>query len=256
MKYDIPVTAVNILEHIIFIAEKTSKQIQFCFTKGNKQYYLTPKRNIFITFKLKKPIQFDYPIPDLKKFLQRNKSSIDSNNLLTNKDDLFLPTINDIKEFENKKLVQIMPFSHNDLRLLSSTKTKKYEFINIMSENNLSFYRFQKHIWDWWRNEDKKLIIKKGKVSRKFRYIMNRNLLSRMLPNDYKLFCRRGVLQFQLKHLNYYFESINEFHGQGVRKFYSPSNSIKDKDLLKRYKKARLIPYPSENTLNTKIKQN
>ena len=58
MKYDLSAKALNILEHIIFVAEKTAKQIQFCFTKGNKQYYLSPKRNIFITFKLKKPILF------------------------------------------------------------------------------------------------------------------------------------------------------------------------------------------------------
>ena len=40
MKYDIDDKARLVLKHIVYIAERTAKQIQFCFTKGKKQYYI------------------------------------------------------------------------------------------------------------------------------------------------------------------------------------------------------------------------
>ena len=60
MKYDIDDNRL-VLKHIVYIAERTAKQIQFCFTKGKKQYYISPK-SIFLTFNLQSPIDFDYLI--------------------------------------------------------------------------------------------------------------------------------------------------------------------------------------------------
>jgi len=85
MKYDIDDKARLVLKHIVYIAERTAKQIQFCFTKGKKQYYISPKRDIFLTFNLQSPIDFDYPIPDLNHFLSSNIKTIDSQKLITNK---------------------------------------------------------------------------------------------------------------------------------------------------------------------------
>ena len=110
MKYDIDDKARLVLKHIVYIAERTAKQIQFCFTKGKKQYYISPKRDIFLTFNLQSPIDFDYPIPDLNHFLSSNIKTIDSQKLITNKDNLFLPTDDDIKEFESGKLIDIVIF--------------------------------------------------------------------------------------------------------------------------------------------------
>ena len=241
MKYDIDVTAIKVLEHIVHIAEKTAKQIQFCFTKGKKQYYLSPKQNIFVTFNLHSSIDFDYPIPDLKSFLATNKFTIDSEKLITDKDNLFLPTDDDKKFFEGGHLLDFVDFSFKDIQLLNSSKTNKYEFINFISEDKTLYYRFQNHIWDWWRDEDDKLIVKKDKVNNKFRYIVERKLINRMLPNDYKLFFKRNVIQFQYKHLNYYFKPTNEFHRQGVKNFYSLQDKVKDKHLNERYKKLGFI---------------
>ena len=43
MKYDIDDKARLVLKHIVYIAERMAKQIHF-FTKGKKQYYISPKR--------------------------------------------------------------------------------------------------------------------------------------------------------------------------------------------------------------------
>ena len=162
MKYDIDDKARLVLKHIVYIAERTAKQIQFCFTKGKKQYYISPKRDIFLTFNLQSPIDFDYPIPDLNHFLSSNIKTIDSQKLITNKDNLFLPTDDDIKEFESGKLIDIVDFPLKDVQLLNSSKTNKFEFINFISIDKKLHYLFQNHIWDWWRDEDNKLIVKRS----------------------------------------------------------------------------------------------
>ena len=179
MKYDIDDKARLVLKHIVYIAERTAKQIQFCFTKGKKQYYISPKRDIFLTFNLQSPIDFDYPIPDLNHFLSSNIKTIDSQKLITNKDNLFLPTDDDIKEFESGKLIDIVDFPLKDVQLLNSSKTNKFEFINFISIDKKLHYLFQNHIWDWWRDEDNKLIVKRGETTHKFRFIVNRKLITK-----------------------------------------------------------------------------
>ena len=241
MKYDIDDKARLVLKHIVYIAERTAKQIQFCFTKGKKQYYISPKRDIFLTFNLQSPIDFDYPIPDLNHFLSSNIKTIDSQKLITDKDNLFLPTDDDIKEFESGKLIDIVDFPLKDVQLLNSSKTNKFEFINFISIDKKLHYLFQNHIWDWWRDEDNKLIVKRGETTHKFRFIVNRKLITKLLPNDYKLMFKRGVIHFQYKHLNYYFKPENEFHKQAVKNFYTLSDKVTDKHLLQRYKKLNLI---------------
>ena len=62
MKYTLTDKTITILEHILFVAEKSSKIVQFCFIKGKKQCYINPQQDIFVTFELDEPIKFDYPI--------------------------------------------------------------------------------------------------------------------------------------------------------------------------------------------------
>ena len=69
----------------------------------------------------------------------------------------------------------------------------------------------------------------------------NRKLITKLLPNDYKLMFKRGVIHFQYKHLNYYFKPENEFHKQAVKNFYTLSDKVTDKHLIQRYKKLNLM---------------
>ena len=79
MKYTLTDKTITILEHILFVAEKSSKIVQFCFIKGKKQCYINPQQDIFVTFELDEPIKFDYPILGPKRcqriFVPPNKSS-------------------------------------------------------------------------------------------------------------------------------------------------------------------------------------
>ena len=70
MKYTLTDKTITILEHILFVAEKSSKIVQFCFIKGKKQCYINPQQDIFVTFELDEPIKFDYPI--LNSHFQKN----------------------------------------------------------------------------------------------------------------------------------------------------------------------------------------
>jgi hypothetical protein len=71
--------------------------------------------------------------------------------------------------------------------------------------------------------------------------VLERYNLSRLLPNNFKVTLRKKVIQFTHKDLNYYFSPEVEFHGQGVRSFYSISNTVNDVDLINRYKKLKFI---------------
>ena len=84
MKYTLTDKTITILEHIIFVAEKTAKIVQFCFVKGKKQSYINPQEDIFVTFELDNPIKFDYAISNLKTFLGRAVKVLDSdkNNII------------------------------------------------------------------------------------------------------------------------------------------------------------------------------
>lgn len=232
---------ITILEHIIFLCEKSAKQIQFCFNKGKKQFYISPKKNIFITFELSTPIDFDYPISDLKFFLGKSKRKINSDIIDVDKERLVLPTQEEIKNFENKEKIVQFDFSFEDLKKINSNKVSKFKYINFIGVDKQFIYRLQNHIWDWWRDENNKFIIRKGKINLKFRYVLERYNLSRLLPNNFKVILRKKAIQFIHKDLNYYFLPEVEFHGQGVRSFYSISNTVNDVDLISRYKKLKFI---------------
>ena len=110
MIYNLDNKTITILEHIVFVAEKSAKQVQFCFTKGKKQYYINPSKDIFVSFELDKPITFDYPIRDLSTFLARAVKVLDSDKIKINKDDLVLPTHEEILSFESSKTVDVADF--------------------------------------------------------------------------------------------------------------------------------------------------
>ena len=65
---------------------------------------------------------------------------------------------------------------------------------------------------------------------------MKRDIL-RLLPNDYNLILRKEVVQFQFKHLNYYFLPIVEWVGHSVKDWTDTYSLIDDKDLIKQYQK-------------------
>jgi hypothetical protein len=232
---------ITILEHIIFLCEKSAKQIQFCFNKGKKQFYISPKKNILITFELSSPISFDFPISDLKSFLGKSIKKIDSNDIEVDKERLVLPTPEEIKNFEKEEKILKFDFSFEDLKKINSNKVSKFKYINFLGVDKQFTYRLQNHIWDWWRDENNKFIISKGKINLKFRYVLERYNLSRLLPNNYQVILKKKVIQFTHKHLNYYFLPEVEFHGQGVRSFYFISNTVNDVDLISRYKKLKFI---------------
>jgi hypothetical protein len=76
MKHTLTDKDITILEHIVFVAEKSAKVIQFCFKKGTHQVYITPKKELLITFNLSTPIAFDYPVANLKTFLATASNAI------------------------------------------------------------------------------------------------------------------------------------------------------------------------------------
>jgi hypothetical protein len=233
MKYTLTNKTVTILEHIIFVSEKTSKTVQFCFIKGKKQYYINPLQDIFVTFELDEAIKFDYGISNLKTFLGRAVKVLDSDKNKTNKDDLFLPTKEHIRNFESKSVVQTIDFKLNDLKQVSKFK---YRYINIIGDNNKFILRYQNHVNNWWFDDGDKKTFNIGKSTRKFRYVIKRERL-KLLPNDYKLICKEGgVLRFQLKHLNYYFQSENSWQRQQVKTWVTVNDRVKDKHLIALYK--------------------
>jgi len=232
---------ITILEHIVFLCEKSAKQIHFRFSKGKKQSYISPKKDILITFELSTSIDFDYFTDDLKSFLGQNTNKIERNNSLEDSERLVLPTEEEIKDFENRKKISEFDFSFEDFKKINSNKLSKFKYINIMGVDKKLSYRLQNHIWDWWRDENEKTIIQKGRSNLKFRYVLERYYLSRLLPNNFNVTLRKKVIQFTHKHLNYYFLPEIEFHGQGVKNFYSISNKVSDEDLIERYKKLKFV---------------
>jgi len=233
MKYTLTDKIITILEHIMYIAEKTSKIVQFCFIKGKKQSYINPQEDIFVTFGLDDIIKFDYAIPDLKTFLGRAVRVLDSDKNKTNKDDLFLPTKEHIREFESKSVIQTTDFTIKDLQNIGKFK---HRYINVIGENDKFKLRYQNHVNDWWFDDGNKMIFIIGKSNRQFRYVLKRERI-RLLPNDYKLICKEGgVLRFQLKHLNYYLKSENFWQRQQVKSWVTIKDKVKDKHLIALYK--------------------
>jgi len=236
MKYTLTDKTITILEHIIYVAEKTAKKVEFCFIKGKKQTYINPLQDIFVTFDLDEPIKFDYAISNLKTFITRAVRVIDSDKNKTNKDDLYLPTKEHIRYFEGKSVIQTADFTIKDLQNIGKFK---HRYLNVIGENNKMLLRFQNHPSNWWFDDGNKKIFNIGKSSRKFRFAVKRERI-RLLPNDYKLICKGdregGVLRFQLRHLNYYFKSENFWHGQQVKQWVTTKDTVQDKHLIALYK--------------------
>ena len=237
MKYKVSDKTRIILEHILYVAEKSAKTVQFCFTKGENQYYITPKRDLLISFKLDTPIKFDYPIANLKTFLA-TATTLDSDKIKVDKDKLFLPSKDDIKEFTGKKVVQNVKFSLKNLN--TNLSLSKYKYLNVIGENGKCNLRYQNHIWNWWFDDKDKKVVPLGQSSRKFRYVIERSKL-RLLPNNYQLILREEIMQFQLKHLNYYFAPEVYWTRQKVKDWISSDRLVSDKDLIKRYKTVGLM---------------
>ena len=233
MKYTISDKTITILEHILYVAEKSSKTVQFCFTKGTKQYYINPKNDIFVTFELDKSIQFDYPIVNLRTFLGRAVNVIDSEKNKIDKNKLVLPTHEDIIFFEGSKVLQTTDFKLTDLNKINPLKQK---YLNIIGENKKCLMRVQNHVYDWWFDDGNKKIFPLGKSSRKFRYVLEKNKL-RLLPNDYKLILKKGVVRFQFKHLNYYFLPQVWWERQSVKDWVTSKQRVTDKVLISLYQR-------------------
>ena len=121
MKYKLSKTDITILKYILYVAEKSkAKQVHFCFRKGIKQYYINPKRDLLVSFNLDKRIKFDYPIADLRTFLAKTVVELDSEKWIADISKLLLPDKDDIKVFEDKKVVQTLDFKHTDLNTARS----------------------------------------------------------------------------------------------------------------------------------------
>ncbi len=239
MKYEVSNNTKEILWAIVHCAEANdAKVVQFCFTKGENQYYINPKRDLLITFKLDKPIKFDYPIPNLSTFLQ-SAMKIDSDKLKTHKDNIFTPSKQDIKDFTVGKVVENIKYNHN--HLIETQKLLKYRQVNVIGSNGKCNLRFQNHHWNWWVDDNNKKVIPLGQSSRKFRYVLNRKKLNKLFPTDYRLILREEIMQFQHKHLNFYFKPEVQWVRNRMRDWVSSDKTITDKDLKKRYKQVGLI---------------
>ena len=250
MKHTLSTTDLTILEHIVFVAEKSAKTIQFCFKKGKHQTYITPKRDLLVSFDLQTPIDFDYPIANLKTFLADDIKDLDPDKNNVDISQLVLATDKDEEGF-NTKIIYELDFTHADL--INNQKLKKYRHFNIIGQgpeqkeenaqlvgkqtsNTLLYFQYQNHERSWWFDDNNKKHVSKGKSTRKFRYVMKRDVL-RLLPNDYNLILRKEVVQFQFKHLNYYFLPVVVWTSHSVKDWTDTYSLIDDKDLIKQYKK-------------------
>ena len=234
MKYTLTDKTITILEHIVHVAEKSSKIVQFCFIKGKKQYYINPHQEIFVTFELDEPIKFDYPISDLRTFIERAVVVLDSDKNKTKKDRLYLPTKLHIRFFESKSVVQVIDLKHKDLQQINKNK---FTHLNIIGDNNKFILRYQNHKRGLWFDDGNRKIFTIGKSTRKFRYLIKKEKLSKLFPTDYKLICKEsGVLRLQYKHLNYYFKSDSSWQRQQVKKWDTVQSVVEDKHLIALYK--------------------
>ena len=233
MKHKLSDLDITILEHIVFVAEKSAKTVQFCFKKGEQQYYMTPKQELLVSFKLSTSIKFDYPIANLKTFLAKAANELDSDKIKDDVSRLVLPSKDDIKEFVSKKKVQVLDFTLDNIK--TNNQLSKFKYLNIIGENNKCKFRYQNHERSWWFDDGNKKIIPQGNCSRKFRYVIKRDKL-RLLPNDYKMILCEDMIQFQLKHLNYYFIPEVSWLRQSVKDWVLANSKITDKHLIMRYK--------------------
>tara|TARA_B100000780_G_C21064441_1_gene427993 strand:+ start:367 stop:1089 length:723 start_codon:yes stop_codon:yes gene_type:complete len=232
MKHTLSEIDIELLYHIVFVAEKSAKTIQICLRKGLEQSYITPKQELLITFNLSSPIEFDYPISDLKTFISEAVFTIDSRFNTTDTSKLYLTTPRSIARFTDTEIVQELDFTYEDIK--TNQRLKKFKYLNILGINKHLTFRYQNHERSWWVNEVDREIITQGKSSRKFRYVIARDKL-RLYPVDYKLMLRKDVIQFQYKTLNYYFIPEVMWLKQGVRDWINAVPDVEDKHLLKQY---------------------
>ena len=239
MKHTLSTTDLTILEHIVFVAEKSAKTVQFYFKKGTEQTYISPKKDktnhhhLLVTFNLSEPIGFDYPVNDLKKFIATySPGAVDSEKNTVDISSMVIHTQEDAERFKTD-VVQELDFTFDDLQ--TNQRLKKYKHLNIMGEKNKCIFRYQNHEKSWWFDDGNKKIIEHGKSSRKFRYVMQRDKL-RLLPNDYKLILRETSIQFQYKHLNYYFLPDVSWKRQSVRDWTTATSIIDDEHLIALYR--------------------
>ena len=234
MKHTLSTTDLTILEHIVFVAEKSAKTVQFYFKKGIEQTYITPKKDLLVTFNLSEPIGFDYPVIDLKKFIATySPVAVDFKKNTVDISSMVIHTKEDAERFKTE-IVQELDFTFDDLQ--TNQRLKKYKHLNILGEKNKCIFRYQNHEKSWWFDDGNKKIIEHGKSSRKFRYVIQRDKL-RLLPNDYKLILRETSIQFQYKHLNYYFLPDVSWKRQSVKDWTTATSIITDSHLIEQYRK-------------------
>ena len=69
MKYKLSKTDITILKYILYVAEKSkAKVVHFCFRKGIKQYYITPKRDLLVSFDCMEHIPKEEVLDSFKEF--------------------------------------------------------------------------------------------------------------------------------------------------------------------------------------------
>ena len=234
MKHTLSTSDITILEHIFHVAVKSAKIVQFCFKKGKQQSYITPKKDLYITFELSSAIKFDYPIADLKTFLAEATWDL---NLLTNPDmdtPLELATEKDAELF-NTKVIQELDYTLDDHKV--NQRLKKYKHLNIMGANNKCIFRYQNHERSWWFNDGNKEEFSRGKCSRKFRYVIERKKIILLPQNLYKIILRKDIIQFQVRHLNYYFVPEVSWTRQSVRDWTDNHSLINDEHLIAQFVK-------------------
>ena len=116
MKHTLSTSDITILEHIFHVAVKSAKIVQFCFKKGKQQSYITPKKDLYVTFELSSPIKFDYPIADLKTFLGEASWDLNSSEIKDDINLLILPSEKDDKDFQTK-IVQELDYTLDDHKI-------------------------------------------------------------------------------------------------------------------------------------------
>ena len=110
MKHTLSTTDLTILEHIVFVAEKSAKTVQFYFKKGTEQTYITPKKDLLVIFNLSEPIGFDYPVIDLKKFIATySPGAVDSQKNTVDISSMVIHTQEDAERFKTD-VVQELDF--------------------------------------------------------------------------------------------------------------------------------------------------
>ena len=232
MKHTLSTSDITILKHIFHVAVKSAKTVQFCFKKGKQQSYITPKKDIYVTFELSSPIKFDYPIADVKTFLGEASWDLNSSEINDDIIILILPSENDDKDFKTK-IVQELDYTLDDHKI--NQRLKKYKHLNIMGAKNKCIFRYQNHERSWWFNDGVYEEFPRGRCTRKFRYIIERKKIILLPQNLYKLILREDVIQFQARHLNYYFLSEVSWQRQSVKDWTDNHTMIDDEHLIAQF---------------------